>query len=244
MNSGTYKIINKINNKSYYGSSVNLKKRRRIHFWELKNNIHSNKHLQAAFNLNPDSFEFVVIEYCNNDESVCKEKEQILLNEHWDAGVDCYNICKDVFCPRRDRKLSEETIKKMSLSRIGDNNPFYGKKHSKETKEEMSKNRSGKNAPMYGKKHTQEAKDKISRGHVGKIAHNKGVPCSDKQKKKISEKNAKIVCKTFLSPAGEKFYVKKNLQQFAKQIHIDVSGLRKLASGKFRQYKGWIICEK
>ncbi len=43
---GTYKIVNKINNKIYYGSSKHIKK----HKSQLKNNKHHCLYLQRAYN--------------------------------------------------------------------------------------------------------------------------------------------------------------------------------------------------
>lgn len=40
--------------------------------------------------------------------------------------------------------LSEEQKKRLSDTRMGENNPFFGKKHSEETKRRMSKQRKGK----------------------------------------------------------------------------------------------------
>ena len=47
---GIYMIKNTINNKKYIGSSVNIAHRKCTHFRELCSGIHSNEHLQSAFN--------------------------------------------------------------------------------------------------------------------------------------------------------------------------------------------------
>lgn len=83
--------------------------------------------------------------------------------------------------------------------RVGEKNPFFGKKHSKETIEKILKNRkwykpsketiekisianSGENNPFFGKKHTKESLSKISDTHKGKVI-------SKEQRLKISIAN-------------------------------------------------------
>jgi hypothetical protein len=66
----------------------------------------------------------------------------------WNDGKG--NTIRSLECPGPNWVLgmSEETKRKQSEMRKGENNPMYGKSHS----EEMRKNVSGKNNPSYGKK--------------------------------------------------------------------------------------------
>jgi len=66
---------------------------------------------------------------------------------------------------------TEETKKILSEKRIGDKNPFYGKKHknkivSEETRKKLSEVHQGKFVgelnPFYGKKHSDEVRKKMS----------------------------------------------------------------------------------
>ncbi len=70
---------------------------------------------------------------------------------------------------------SEETKKKMSEAKKGENNPNYGKY--------------GENHHSYGKNHSEETKKKISEANSGNIAWNKGRTdvYSEETKKKMSE---------------------------------------------------------
>lgn len=62
-----YSIQCKITNKQYIGSALNHEKRKREHFYNLKNNKHPNKKLQNAYNkYRVDCFEFKIIECCKN----------------------------------------------------------------------------------------------------------------------------------------------------------------------------------
>jgi hypothetical protein len=65
---------------------------------------------------------------------------------------------------------SEETRKKISDSKKGNLNPFYGKSHTDETKQKMSKALSGKNNPNFGKITSDEAKRKISESQKRRLA--------------------------------------------------------------------------
>jgi group I intron endonuclease len=72
---GIYKIVNKINNKIYVGQAFNLYDRWKYgHIWSLKNNRHSNIHLQKSYNkYGEDNFYFEIIEECTLEE--LNEKE-------------------------------------------------------------------------------------------------------------------------------------------------------------------------
>lgn len=69
-------------------------------------------------------------------------------------------------------KKSEEHKHKLSLSKVGKKNPFYGKKHSKETRELISKMQNGKEVSeafkekmrnkQIGYKYSEEAKKNMS----------------------------------------------------------------------------------
>ena len=86
------------------------------------------------------------------------------------------------------RVFSKETIKKMSIAKIGKSSPRKGDGLTDETKQKISENNkgkySGKNNPFYGKEHTDEARnmmklyamnrprevqDKINKSHMKPI---------------------------------------------------------------------------
>ena len=52
--------------------------------------------------------------------------------------------------------------------RVGEANPFYGKKHSAETKQKISDKKKGQKGSMLGKHHTEETRQKISQLRMGK----------------------------------------------------------------------------
>ena len=121
-NSGIYQIYNKINNKSYIGSSVRLNKRWKRHLTDLKCNVHHSLALQRAHNkYGCDNFEFLILEYCENEQLL--EREQYYL----DSLKPEYNICK-IAGNCLGIKQSEETVEKRKIA----NSKYWdsiGRKH-------------------------------------------------------------------------------------------------------------------
>jgi group I intron endonuclease len=133
-NFGIYLIKNKINNKYYIGKTEeNFYRRWTFHKWQLKNNIHENKHLQRAFNkYGLDNFEFKILVVCNANDDINKlEKEYI---EIYDSYKNGYNQTLGGE-GTSGNKLSEKSKKS-----IGEKNKINmtGKKHSEETKRLIS----------------------------------------------------------------------------------------------------------
>ena len=58
--------------------------------------------------------------------------------------------------------LGEKLKSKISKSKKGENNYWYGKNHSSKSKQKMSESRKGENSYWYGRKLSQETKKKLS----------------------------------------------------------------------------------
>ena len=99
----------------------------------------------------------------NIPEDQLAEREQHYINLWNTMAPNGYNLRE----AGPKGKLSEETKKKMSDGRKGENNPFFGKKHSDESKNIMSDLHKGDKNHMFGKKHTEESKLKISKTKTG-----------------------------------------------------------------------------
>lgn len=89
---GIYRIENLINHKSYIGQSVDIYERWRDHKWALNNKRHNNSHLvRAWYKYGPDSFEFTIIETCNEDKL---NEREIYWVAYYDAYYNGYNQTK------------------------------------------------------------------------------------------------------------------------------------------------------
>jgi len=110
-----YQIKNKVSGKIYIGSTKNLRGRWNTHRSELRNNKHSNTHLQNAFNkYGADSFEFTIIEEVSDTEDLLAREQYYLDNKDPE-----YNIAPDAEASARGRKLTEEHKRKISESEKG-----------------------------------------------------------------------------------------------------------------------------
>lgn len=166
MDSGIYEITNIVNHKFYIGSAVNIHQRWLLHTSNLNCQTHANKHLQAAWNLyEAKSFSFEVIEFCPKE--VLLEREQFYL-EVYHAVEFGYNALPTAGS-NFGKKVSEETLQKMSLAKIGKT----GRKQSEEAKCKIAASRLGKHL-------TDETKLKLSLMRKGKKT---GRTMSDEDKK-------------------------------------------------------------
>ncbi len=148
LNSGIYKIINIHDGKFYIGSAVNLDARFLKHRWELENNRHGNKYLQAAYiKYGSINFEFHIVERCSKETLI--EREQLYI----DTLKPLYNLTPKAGS-NLGVKYTEESKKKMSAWQIG-------RKMSEEAKAKMSAKAKG-NKRALGYKHTDEALLKMS----------------------------------------------------------------------------------
>ncbi|MFW5872282.1 MAG: GIY-YIG nuclease family protein [bacterium] len=166
---GIYKIINLENGKFYLGSTKNLKKRKREHFWALRKNRHNNPYLQNSFNKHgKEKFKFKIVKIVKNESDLLDVEQKYLdKTKSYDRKIG-YNI--------------NEIASGGGL--YGENNPNYGKPMSKEQKKKISET-------LMGHKVSKETRKKMSQNRKGKFAGknnpNYGKTLSEKRKKKQSE---------------------------------------------------------
>lgn len=92
---GVYKITNMVNGKFYIGSSSDIHHRFYEHIYDLRNQIHANKHLQNAWDkYKENSFKFEIIEKC--DPKIQFEREQYYLDELNPFDDNGYNIVRQI----------------------------------------------------------------------------------------------------------------------------------------------------
>jgi len=111
--SGIYIIRNKINNKIYLGSSVNMNIRFIHHKGRLLNNMHKNSYLQNSVNkYGIENFRFEIVCYCTTTEILEKE----------DYYLKFYNVCNPTIgyninpSATGGTQFTKETIEKRTQS--------------------------------------------------------------------------------------------------------------------------------
>lgn len=133
-----YVAENLINGKTYVGQTIQK--------WPLRKNGHiGNPDKYSAIDralkkYGSENFKWDIIDRTDDQNTLnMLERLQISRYEsmttHWG-----YNICEG----GSNGKPSKETIKKLSISKSGSKNPFYGRIHSKRSKGKISKSKLGK----------------------------------------------------------------------------------------------------
>ncbi|KKM97843.1 hypothetical protein LCGC14_1163990 [marine sediment metagenome] len=169
-----YCLTNEINGKQYFGqTTANIKQYLEDHKKAAENGLERVIY-RAIRKYGWNSFKKEVICECGDNLSLSL-MEDFCINVFDSLAPNGYNLRGG----GHHGKLSEETLKKMSIVKSGENNPmygriggFYGRKHSEESKIKMRKR-------SLGRRHTEKTKIKLS-----KI--NKGKKLSEKHKQKIS----------------------------------------------------------
>ena len=115
--SGVYCIKNLVNEKIYIGSSVNMLRRKKKHFAELRKRIHCNGYLQSSFDKYGESnFVFYILRECPKDELL--DVEQLYMDKYQSYNEENgYNLSKNTklkpgWAQERTRdKISKSTQK-------------------------------------------------------------------------------------------------------------------------------------
>jgi group I intron endonuclease len=109
--SGVYSITNTVSGKRYYGSSVDMDKRRLKHWSDLRSGKHKNPHLQAAWNkYGETAFEFEPLVYCGENQLLDVEQTFI------DNNQGGYNIGQSADAPARGQKRTAEMLANLSAA--------------------------------------------------------------------------------------------------------------------------------
>lgn len=172
--SGIYKIINKIDNKYYVGSSKNIYKRWNAHTRSLNGNYHTNDYLQNAWNkYGEESFEFIIVETTNEKNTFLVEQKYLDIAKQ--EQNKCYNLNYKADAPPKEISEYSKNKLKKSLTNFYKNQEnrkkislkLKGIPLSEETKRKMSLARTGEKHFRHGKKLTLEHKSKLSKSHMG-----------------------------------------------------------------------------
>lgn len=262
--SGVYKITNKINNKFYIGSSNDIINTRwKWHKSCLKNNTHTNIHLQRAYNkYGNENFIYEIIEETLDAKN--KEQYYIDLLKPYIYG---YNIAKDVNFPTKNYKFNKKTKKIMRKKRIewweNDENRknildvFKTEKSRKKRSESLK----GKPKSKTHRENLYKSKRwiKLSETHKRNIGKGvKGLLCGEKNPAKRLDVRKKISNSMIGKFSGEKHHNHKygyvfvdinkkhykflNLQKFIdKHKDLNYSGIKLAFKNNRSKYKNWNI---
>lgn len=191
---GIYRIRNKINNNSYYGSSENIDKRWKTHKSTLRNGTHMNCVLQRAWDkYGENNFSFEIVEEC--EKYLLLETEQKYLDLNPDYNIGKTSSGGDNLTNHPNRKEIIEKITKTLIEKIASMTDEEKKQKWSRPKElnpnwrggpnikyckcgnkialinntcTSCRDRTGTNNPFYGKKHSEEYKKQSSENQTGK----------------------------------------------------------------------------
>jgi group I intron endonuclease len=191
---GIYRIKNIINNKCYYGSAKNIKRRWVLHKSALKHNRHENIYLQRAWNkYGEEKFIFEIIEECEIDKLLIVEQKYLNINPEYNIGKQANGgdnltnhpnktaiINKIKFKINKNIENMSPEERKRKFSRPMEKNPNWkggssinyclcGKQIAPENKYCIKcLPRKGENNPFYNKKHSENTKKIMSVQRKGK----------------------------------------------------------------------------
>ncbi len=206
---GIYAIFNTITEHRYIGSAKHFKRRKYAHFKKLRNNIHPNPHLQAAFNKYGESaFIFEIVEVVS-DMSILTEREQHYL----DTLNPEYNIRRIAtsnigikFGPRSEKfkqfmsenMTGQPGVKWTDERKASHGEKLRGRKRTPEVIENYASKQRGVPCPQRGRKGRVMKPESIAKMVATKSERNtpspiKGVPKSDIARQRMSE-SAKRRC--------------------------------------------------
>lgn len=116
---GIYSIKNKINDKCYVGSSINIEKRISAHVSMLDSNKHHNCYLQNDWNkFGSDSFVFETLEVSDD------EKDLPYREKYWIDEMNAENGVYNINDPLGETITGRSTLEKLDKGR-SNKNPKY-----------------------------------------------------------------------------------------------------------------------
>ncbi len=163
-----YKITNTVNNKVYIGQTKNKNERKHQHFCELRNNKHTNKHLQHSFNkYGEGNFTYEIIEHCDISNVDEREKYWISCFSSIDMRYG-YNIEEGGCQTKNLSQFTRNKISKKAKERF--QNPEERRLASERAKKRFQdpQQREWLRTVNKGRVHGDDFRKKISQIHTGR----------------------------------------------------------------------------
>jgi group I intron endonuclease len=204
-----YKAKNTVNGKVYIGFDSNWPNRIRTHKTDF--NRKNTYFYYAIRKYGWSNFEWDVIYQSKDKDHTLNEMEKYFINEY-DSYNEGYNL---TFGGEGTIgfKFSESSKKHMSETRMGENNPFYGKRHTEKAKK-RNFDYSGENNPRFGATLTEITKEK--------------------QRNKLCKRLYEVSC-----PDGT-IVSTNNLKKFCRDYNLDDSNLYNTIKRKQSNHKGYV----
>jgi group I intron endonuclease len=233
---GIYAIVNIWNGNQYIGSSVDLARRKKVHFALLRKDKHHSPHMQYAYNkYGKSAFEFRVILYC--EPGALLYYEQKLL----DLRVPVYNVSPTAgSC--RGHKHTAEARRNMSKAASRRTTPEYRDKIrnaaknrkpiSDETRARQSEAAKRLWTPEYRDRMSEAAKHRppLSKEHRAKLSaalRGKGKSEETRAKMRAAQRNRKS-----MPPVSEETRAKMSAAQKVRAPDSPETRARKSAAVK------------
>ncbi len=229
---GIYRIRNLVNGKIYIGSSLNLRRRKLVHFSCLRGGYHDNVRLQGSFNKHGgDSFVFEVLEVTNGlSPSELLAVEQLFLDEYtpFDRNIG-YNINQVANAPSIEVcRLGGKT----SGAKVGRANTLNGT---------LVKATSA--AAHWKAQNPESVKRIATQASLKALEYWKNNPekkASQITAAQLSAQKSNTKKWIVIDPNGIELEI-ENMTQFCRSHDLDPSVMTKIAKGNPRQktHKGW-----
>lgn len=212
------------NGKIYIGQTIN-KKQRKYHYKnrDFKAQIKLYNNVLKYDWIPSETFEIVEEVLCGYDKEFLNEREKYWI-KHYNSFKDGLN-CNDGGCGNLGYKFSDDSLTKMSLSKIGVKHPEWrnkqkseytkGRVHTEESKKKMSL--------VKTERMNDEIKLKISKGLLG---NKNGVGNKGGSKK--------IICLT-------NNVIYDSIKSACDELGLHSDGIIKTCKGIFKQTKGYIF---
>ncbi len=225
--SGIYRIVHVVTGRMYIGSAVNLLRRKRRHFTELRNNKHQNAKLQRAFNkYGEDAFLFEIIEFILPP--FLLEREQYWLDKLKPFDNKGFNIALNAQASYLGLTHSAATREKVRLIRLG----------TKRSPESCERSR----ISHLGYKQSEETKERrriAKLGYTPSAETRTKMSTTQKGRPKDPEKYASQMRTLIVIAPDDTEHIVHGVKRFCREHNLNQSALMRVAKGKQSNHKGF-----